>query len=275
MRVRGVLPTGSLHENTLKLFKEAGCALRIKGLKGIPEDQEWAQQIKLQFMRPKGVIYAMRSGLYEFGITGYDWLMEAEHGFGGRLSEPWKAFGHDREEIYFSYSGLYCYILFKFTRSGVGRLARLSFITSPEMARLDILGMKNITYVTEYQKILTTLIRLKRRKGWQIPPKILHFNSKEAEIRIRKGKTIIISDGSNESYIPDLADVAFDIVDTGRTAKENGLCIKEIYPEIPVAFLTRRPFYQLSPVVKKLIGRLTEASERLGGLYERAQGGLK
>jgi ATP phosphoribosyltransferase len=79
-RLRLALPKGSLQEETLRLFWEAG--YHIDGYH--PEDRDYRPtiddpEVSIKVLRPQEIPMYLAEGLYDLGISGLDWLMETQY----------------------------------------------------------------------------------------------------------------------------------------------------------------------------------------------------
>jgi len=70
------LPKGSLQESTFELFKRAGMKIYVGSRSYFPicEDDE----LEIMLIRSQEMARYVQDGLFDAGLTGYDWILETE-----------------------------------------------------------------------------------------------------------------------------------------------------------------------------------------------------
>jgi len=73
-KIRFALPKGSLEETTIEIFKRAGIEI-AKGTRSyFPTTTD--EEIEFMMVRPQEMPLYIRDGIFDCGITGYDWILE-------------------------------------------------------------------------------------------------------------------------------------------------------------------------------------------------------
>jgi len=88
-KLRLGLPKGSLQETTVKLFAQAGYAVRIQSRNYYPEIND--SEIECILIRPQEMARYVEQGVMDVAITGLDWVMEsgADVAEVADLEAPW------------------------------------------------------------------------------------------------------------------------------------------------------------------------------------------
>ena len=73
-KIRFALPKGSLEETTIEIFRRAGIEI-VKGTRSyFPTTTD--EEIEFMMVRPQEMPLYIRDGIFDCGITGYDWILE-------------------------------------------------------------------------------------------------------------------------------------------------------------------------------------------------------
>ena len=75
-RLRLAIPNGSLEEGTFKLFQEAGLPIQRRGERDYNLKINDPRICETFILRPKEIAEYVSEGEFDFGITGFDWVME-------------------------------------------------------------------------------------------------------------------------------------------------------------------------------------------------------
>ena len=199
VRVKFVIPKGSLEEETYKMLEEAGYVVSGQERTYRPAIND--PKIGLKILRPQEIPIFVEEGLHDVGITGQDWVQETgadvkvllklEYGRVRMLlavPKPWTGIN--------SFSQL----LKNFSRRGknVG--------VSTEYLNTTVKYIKsNPTYREFYGDVDPLVITPWWRKG---------ANSKVS---------VFLSFGATEAKPPENADAIVDIAQTGTTLEQNNL----------------------------------------------------
>ncbi|MEM1566220.1 MAG: ATP phosphoribosyltransferase [Candidatus Bathyarchaeia archaeon] len=206
------VPAGSLQKATFEVFEKAG--YRVSGQERSYRPMINDPEIELRILRPQEIPILVNEGLYDIGISGYDWVKETdadvellqnlEYGKVRLVAAAPKSWT-DID----SFSKL----LEKFLANGKGIRISTEYL--------------NITarYVKSnpvYRKFFGDLEPLTVTPWW------------------RKGQnskvTIFLSFGATEAKPPEVADVIVDVTETGTSLEQNNLKIIEVLLE-STAFL--------------------------------------
>ncbi len=212
MKVKFAVPAGSLQKATFEVFEKAG--YRVSGQERSYRPMINDPEIELRILRPQEIPILVNEGLYDIGISGYDWVKETdadvellqnlEYGKVRLVAAAPKSWT-DID----SFSKL----LEKFLANGKGIRISTEYL--------------NITarYVKSnpvYRKFFGDLEPLTVTPWW------------------RKGQnskvTIFLSFGATEAKPPEVADVIVDVTETGTSLEQNNLKIIEVLLE-STAFL--------------------------------------
>ncbi|HOW28769.1 MAG TPA: ATP phosphoribosyltransferase [Elusimicrobiota bacterium] len=68
------LPKGSLQESTLELFKRAGVRIKPSDRSYFPTCDD--DELEIMFVRSQEMAKYVEQGLFDAGMTGYDWILE-------------------------------------------------------------------------------------------------------------------------------------------------------------------------------------------------------
>src|SRR6202167_1055012 len=71
-----VLPKGSLERPTLDLFDAADLTVRRSSDRDYHAHIDDPRIERVRFLRPQEITYYVEEGLFDFGITGRDWITE-------------------------------------------------------------------------------------------------------------------------------------------------------------------------------------------------------
>jgi len=212
LKVKFAVPAGSLQKATFEVFEKAG--YRVSGQERSYRPMINDPEIELRILRPQEIPILVNEGLYDIGISGYDWVKETdadvellqnlEYGKVRLVAAAPKSWT-DID----SFSKL----LEKFLANGKGIRISTEYL--------------NITarYVKSnpvYRKFFGDLEPLTVTPWW------------------RKGQnskvTIFLSFGATEAKPPEVADVIVDVTETGTSLEQNNLKIIEVLLE-STAFL--------------------------------------
>ncbi|MEV0277874.1 ATP phosphoribosyltransferase [Streptomyces sp. NPDC050610] len=70
------LPTGSLEEPTLELFRAAGLAVRKSSPRAYRANIDYPGVERVVFYKPREIPLIVSDGTFDFGVTGADWIEE-------------------------------------------------------------------------------------------------------------------------------------------------------------------------------------------------------
>ncbi|MFQ6148366.1 ATP phosphoribosyltransferase [Streptomyces seoulensis] len=74
-----VLPKGSsLEERTLDLFARAGLEVRRPSDRSYRGSIDYGGPIRVAFYKPREIPFVVESGMFDFGLTGADWIEESD-----------------------------------------------------------------------------------------------------------------------------------------------------------------------------------------------------
>ncbi len=212
MKVKFAIPAGSLQKATFEVLEKAG--YRVSGQERSYRPMINDPEIELRILRPQEIPILVSEGLYDIGISGFDWVEETsadvellqnlEYGrvrLVAAVPKSWTDVD--------SFSSL----LEKFLAEG-----------------------KNIRISTEYLNITTRYI--------QNNPIYRRFFEDLEPLTVtpwwRKGKNskvaIYLSFGATEAKPPEVADVIVDVTETGASIEQNNLKVVEVLLE-STAFL--------------------------------------
>jgi len=212
LKVKFAIPAGSLQKATFEVLEKAG--YRVSGQERSYRPMINDPEIELRILRPQEIPILVSEGLYDIGISGFDWVEETsadvellqnlEYGrvrLVAAVPKSWTDVD--------SFSSL----LEKFLAEG-----------------------KNIRISTEYLNITTRYI--------QNNPIYRRFFEDLEPLTVtpwwRKGKNskvaIYLSFGATEAKPPEVADVIVDVTETGASIEQNNLKVVEVLLE-STAFL--------------------------------------
>ena len=76
--LRMVIPKGSLEEQTLALLKAADLTVRRSGDRAYNAHIDDERIAQLAILRPQEIGQYVQEGIFDIGLTGYDWILETD-----------------------------------------------------------------------------------------------------------------------------------------------------------------------------------------------------
>ncbi len=202
-RLNFVLPIGHLQEDTLKLLEEGAYQVRGYGIdsrsyRPIMDDGE----VSLKVLRAQEVPIYVEEGFHDIGITGHDWVIEAEA---------------DIEELSdLRYGEVRILLAVPNALGDVNSLDEL----------LDRYWDRGIRISTEYLRLSESYImgmECYRRRTDESPTIITPWYRRVTSSPVK----LILSFGATEAKPPDDAEAIIDNTTSGRTIRENDLKVIE------------------------------------------------
>ncbi len=190
-----VLPKGSLEEQTLLLFEQAG--LEVRGADRSYEASVRDPRIaRVKFLRPQEIPAFVAQGHFDLGISGLDWVAEsgltlAKPGEARRLPPPGK--------------GLVQVADLGYSKGGPGAVRVVLAVPQAWKGRNVKRGAR---ISTEYPNLTRA-----------------HFE------RLGVPVLVAFSYGATEGKVPELADGVVDVTETGTTLRRAGLRIADTLVE--------------------------------------------
>jgi ATP phosphoribosyltransferase len=193
-----VLPKGSLEEQTLLLFKQAGLEVRgaDRSYDGTVRDPRIA---RVKVLRPQEIPNFVAQGHFDLGISGLDWVKESgldlvKPGEARRLPAPGK---------------------------GLVEVADLGYSKGGPGPVRVVLAVPQAWGVKSPRKL---------RRGARISTEYPALTRAYFE-RLGVPAEVVFSYGATEGKVPDLADGVVDVTETGTTLRKAGLRIVETLVE--------------------------------------------
>lgn len=207
MKVKFAVPAGSLQKATFEVFEKAG--YRVFGQERSYRPMINDPEIELRILRPQEIPILVSEGVYDVGISGYDWVKETdadvellqdlEYGkvrLVAAVPKSWTDIN--------SFSSL----LEKFLANG-----------------------KSIRISTEYLNITARYIQnnpvYRRFFGDLKPLTVTPWWRKGENSKV----AIFLSFGATEAKPPEVADAIVDVTETGTSLEQNNLKIIEVLLE--------------------------------------------
>jgi len=81
MKLKLAIPKGSLQESTIEIFRKAGIKIKASERSYFPTCDD--EEIELMLVRAQEIPRYVQDGVFDAGITGYDWIIET----GSRVKE--------------------------------------------------------------------------------------------------------------------------------------------------------------------------------------------
>lgn len=75
MKLKLAIPKGSLQESTIEIFKKAGIKIKPSERSYFPTCND--EEIELMLVRAQEIPKYVEDGVFDAGITGYDWILES------------------------------------------------------------------------------------------------------------------------------------------------------------------------------------------------------
>lgn len=75
MKLKLALPKGSLQESTIELFKKAGIKIKPTERSYFPSCDD--EELEIMLVRAQEIPKYVEDGVFDAGITGYDWIVES------------------------------------------------------------------------------------------------------------------------------------------------------------------------------------------------------
>lgn len=244
MKVKFAVPAGSLQKATFEIFEKAGYSVsgQERSYRPVINDPE----IELRILRPQEIPILVSEGLYDVGISGYDWVKETDA---------------DVE-------------LLQNLEYGKTRLVAavpkswMDINSLSSLLEIFLANGKGIRISTEYLNITARYI--------QNNPVYRKFFGSLEPLTVtpwwRKGENskvaIFLSFGVTEAKPPEVADAIVDITETGTSLEQNNLKVIEVLLE-STAFLIANKKSLLSEKrekifdIKAVLKGVVDGSKRL------------
>ncbi len=75
MKIKLALPKGSLQESTIEIFKKAGIKIKSSERSYFPTCDD--DELEIMLVRAQEIPKYVEDGVFDAGITGYDWILES------------------------------------------------------------------------------------------------------------------------------------------------------------------------------------------------------
>ena len=233
VKIRFVIPKGSLENETYRILDNAGYVLTGQDRTYRPSVND--PEIDLKIMRPQEIPYLVADGTHDLGITGEDWVEET-----GAEVVPLLLLGYGRirmvlavPEIWTTINSL-SNLLEKFWSEG-----------------------KNVRISTEYLNTASDYV-----KNNQTYAKA--FGNKDPLVVtpwLRKGDnprvTILLSFGATEAKPPENADAIIDTSQTGTTLERNDLKVVETVSDSEAVLVANKDSLREPAKAEKIYDVLT------------------
>ncbi len=76
MKLKLALPKGSLQESTIEIFRKAGIKIRSSERSYFPNCDD--EELEIMLVRAQEIPKYVEDGVFDAGITGYDWILESD-----------------------------------------------------------------------------------------------------------------------------------------------------------------------------------------------------
>lgn len=216
MVIRLTLPKGSLEKETFKLLEQAGYEVRGQERSYRPTIND--PEIEIKILRPQEIPISVAEGLYDLGITGSDWIREANANI-----EILQDLEYGRVRLVLAIPKSW---------------KKIESLT--DLLRSLLSEGKNVRISTEYLNITREYVKTN-------PYYKEVFGSKEPMIVTPWWKegdnpkvTIFLSFGATEAKPPEDADAIIDLTETGITLERNDLKIIEVIMESSAVLIANR-----------------------------------
>lgn len=196
--VRFVIPKGSIEEATFRFIEQAWSSVHGRGrtYRVTVNDPE----VKLKLLRPQEIPTYVQEGLYDVGITGKDWIMEANADVKTLLDLEY---------------GLVKIIL------AVPKTTAYNSLS--EMIKEFASNGRPLRISSEYLSIASSFVKqnseYRKYYGDADPLVITPWSRIGGNDKIR----IILSFGATEAKPPEDSDAIIDVTETGTTLEQNNL----------------------------------------------------
>src|SRR5918996_258138 len=198
--VKFVVPKGTIEEATLKILEEAW--QKISGRARTYRIKLSDPEIEVKLLRPQEIPTYVQEGLYDVGITGRDWIREANADVKILLDLE---YGRVKQVIAIPES--------------------FQFNNLDELIIEHVKNDKPLRISAEY--LTTTANHIKSKAAY-----IKYFGDSDPQIitpwlrvGVNKNVQIFLSFGATEAKPPEDVDAIFDITETGTTIMQNNLKI--------------------------------------------------
>lgn len=244
MKVKLAVPAGSLQKATFEVFEKAG--YRVSGQERSYRPAINDPEIELRILRPQEIPILVSEGLYDVGISGYDWIKETdadvellqnlEYGKVRLVAAVPKSWADIN-----SFSSL----LETFLANGK------SIKISTEYLNITARYVQNNPV---YRKFFGDLEPLTVTPWW------------------RKGQNpkvaIFLSFGATEAKPPEVADAIVDVTETGTSLEQNNLKIIEVLLESTAFLIANKKSLQSGKRekifdIKAMLKGVVDGSKRL------------
>ncbi|MCS7123827.1 MAG: ATP phosphoribosyltransferase [Candidatus Bathyarchaeota archaeon] len=244
MKVKLAVPAGSLQKATFEVFEKAG--YRVSGQERSYRPAINDPEIELRILRPQEIPILVSEGLYDVGISGYDWIKETdadvellqnlEYGKVRLVAAVPKSWADIN-----SFSSL----LETFLANGK------SIKISTEYLNITARYVQNNPV---YRKFFGDLEPLTVTPWW------------------RKGQNpkvaIFLSFGATEAKPPEVADAIVDVTETGTSLEQNNLKIIEVLLESTAFLIANKKSLQSGKQekifdIKAMLKGVVDGSKRL------------
>jgi ATP phosphoribosyltransferase len=218
-RIKLALPKGSLEQATFKILERA--FLKIYGQERTYRPIASDPEVEVKILRPQEIPIFVAEGLQDLGITGQDWIKEAQVDVEILLD-----LGYGKVKLV------------------AAAPKTVTFNTLDEMMAHMWLENKKVRISTEYLNITSQYIAskpiYKTRFGVEPPLVVTPWWRKGSNRMV----TIYLSFGATEAKPPEDADIIIDITETGTTLEQNNLKILEVIMESTAVLITNRSSLQ-------------------------------
>lgn len=216
MVIRLTLPKGSLEKETFKLLEQAGYEVRGQERSYRPTIND--PEIEIKILRPQEIPISVAEGLYDLGITGSDWIREANANI-----EVLQDLEYGRVRLVLAVPKSW---------------KKIESLT--DLLRNLLSEGKNVRISTEYLNITREYVKANpyyREVFGSREPMIVTPWWKEGD---NPKVTIFLSFGATEAKPPEDADAIIDLTETGITLERNDLKIIEVIMESSAVLIANR-----------------------------------
>ena len=199
IKVKFVIPKGSLEEETYKILEEAGYVISGQDRTYRPTIND--PKIELKILRPQEIPIFVEEGLHDVGITGQDWVQEID--------------ADVKVLINLEYGRVKMVLAVPKSWTDINSFSKLLNHFSNEGKNVRI-STEYLNTITKYIKSNPTYVKL---YGDADPVVITPWWRKGANSKV----SVFLSFGATEAKPPENADAIVDIVETGTTIEQNNL----------------------------------------------------
>ncbi|MEM1539797.1 MAG: ATP phosphoribosyltransferase [Candidatus Bathyarchaeia archaeon] len=238
------VPAGSLQKATFEVFEKAG--YRVSGQERSYRPVINDPEIELRILRPQEIPILVSEGLYDVGISGYDWVKETN------------ADVELLQNLEYGKVKLVAAVPKSWTNINSFSSLLETFLTNEKSIRIS----------TEYLNITARYIQnnpvYRKFFGHLEPLTITPWWRKGENLKV----AIFLSFGATEAKPPEVADAIVDITETGTSLEQNNLKVIEVLLESTAYLIANKKSLQSEKRekifdIKAMLKGVVDGSKRL------------